>query len=297
MSAFRPFWVVRWLLDPAVLASTVVAALLLAFADIVTDAGTSALLRWLLRVPLAFIATEYALLLMRQAANGQRSPAPIELHNLRFIHGSGVILLAVLWLIGRPQWGWSLVALVLVPAVLAEYAMEQPLAQVLNPVNWVRTYSNLGACSLTLLLSTALLVLAIRSIVDFHYPLFVSYWLLLNVPAAWLLILGRCVYERRLELEFHPRHDPERTAERQRVTDRAQRSRFLDELYASVRANDTVRIRGLLEEHFSVLDPAARQHDAELVQERLHTWGDGAGTVYVRACLEQQLTPAGKRSA
>ena len=173
--------------------------------------------------------------------------------------------------------------------------MEQPLLQLLNPVNWVRTYVSFGASIFTLLLSTFLLIAAIQSIVHIRYPQFVRYWLLLNVPTAWLIVLGRSVFERRLELEFEPSQSPERAAERQRTTDQAQLSRFLDELYAKVRINDRPRIHNLMKEHFALLDPSARQHDADLVLQRLRTWGGGAGAAYVRGCLHEQMTPAIKR--
>lgn len=274
-----------------VLACSALAALVLTLADNATDVGTSAPLRWLVRVPLALIAAEYALRLMRQAANGHRSAGSLEVDNLRFIHGSGLLLLGLLWFVAQWHWGWSLVALVVVPAVLAGYAMELPLPQLMNPVTWVHTYSHLGSCLVAVLLSTSLLIAALQSTVHLAYPSFVRYWLLLNVPAAWVLVLGACVFERRMELEFEPIHDPERAAEKQRIIDRAPLPKFLDELYVYVRNDDRPRIQSLLQGYFSLLDPAAREHDADLVLQRLRAWGEGAGATYVRACLEEAIQP------
>lgn len=251
-------------------------------------------------VPLVFVLialANYSRDLLVAAANGM-DEAPVATVDLLAAFRLGPLLLwlllgggaaaALLWSAG-PLDGALVAGLVLClwPLALAALMLADGLAGALNPLEWLRTVTGLGAWYLVLLayavvlcalnFAAASLALALR--------LEIGVLSVLSLHAA----IGGALHLRRNELDYEPVRSPERAARRAAEERRQQRDRMFDGVYVHSRGTDWMRAAGPLEQWLQAATPELALADARELAARSREWGDPRGLALVTRALVAHL--------
>lgn len=234
---------------------------------------------WLLLVWL----TQYALHIIDDAANGVREAqtASVEMATAfldarAWVHPTLAVAIAVV-LYMNPSWPRLPVLLgaaLIFPASLGACAMSGHALHALHPGEIARAIRGLGLfypLVVAFVLGCALLGAFIVGHVDSMFLIVACVEMLLLVAYAGI---GGALYLRRRELDFEPRHSPERIAQRQEAERHAERQRFVDELYKDLRVRESTRAAENAARWLRASAPAQLKGDVHAILEAGRQWNE-----------------------
>jgi len=225
----------------------------------------------------------YSLRLIDDAANGVRvtSAASGEmmidpyLDARCWIHPAAGALLCLMHVL-HPRWPVAptlLAAALLFPLSLGACVMTGHARDAVSPATMLRVARGLGPwypglvafvvlCGLAALGLTRLLPLGTLRVASLEL-------LLLTTYAG----IGGALYERRLPLQFEPRHDPERAVMRKEAERTARRQHFIDGLYRDLRVHQVQRALDSTRQWLASAQPTELAGDVAAILAAGRSWG------------------------
>jgi hypothetical protein len=245
---------------------------------------------------------KYGFALLEAAANGEKD-APVASTEMMGpfgdvrawavpIIGSGLAIAA--WYSPPPlRIALIVVALGILPLAMTAMAVSDRFLDAFNPLAWWRSLRGIGAA--WPMLCVALCTLGVIGMLAWRaqlHPIFgiaVVEMLFLSAHA----LVGGIVHARRHELEFTPRHSPERARERGDAARALERQRMFDEIYTAVRVRRDDQAIATLDRWLATCDARQTGEDITALVAAGATWNEprGYGAVLrhlVGVCCERR---------
>jgi len=185
----------------------------------------------------------------------------------------------------------------LLPATVAVLGMGEPFFQAINPLMLFRVIRGLGPLYLLILLSIVVYTGILWSLARLDIWRFAWHVAGLVCELSFFSLIGGCIYLRRRQLGFEPRHSPERSAARDEAERVKVRARMIDDVFQQVRIGKHIEATRPLAKWFSDLDGETAARDAAYVAGQALGWDAPAGLNTLASTLIRHLLRAGRPDA
>ncbi len=255
---------------------------------------------------------KYAFALLDQAAHGG-SEAPVASVEMlgpfgdwrAWVHpllGSGIFLLVSRVSLPVPPLLVVAVALALWPASLAALAISHFAPDAINPVSLARAAIGLAGGYLALLAALAVAAALAAWSTRWGLPRVARFALWELLLLGFYAAVGGAIHQRRLALDFEPRHSPERKAERDQGERRARRQAMLDEAFTATRVRDLPRAAALLQDWLRAGPAALLADDVHAILAQSSRWPEArafglAARTVLAHCLATRNLPLALQAA
>jgi pentatricopeptide repeat protein len=248
---------------------------------------------------------KYCFVLLEQVADGAPEPpvmstemlSPLELRpwvQLGLIVGAVMLCMA---LGGTAALALGIAFTLLLPATIGVLGIGEPFFQAVNPVALFRMIRGLGPLYPAII--AGLLVYAAIQFVFFRLGAWsiVQHAVAIVCELSFFSLIGGCIFMRRRQLGYEPRHSPERTAAREEAERVKVRARMIDEVFQQVRIGKHIEATRPLGKWLGALDGETAARDSLYIAGQALGWEAPGGLNTLASTLIRHLLRAGRPDA
>jgi len=185
----------------------------------------------------------------------------------------------------------------LLPATIAVLGMGEPFFQAINPLMLFRLIRGLGPYYLLILLSIVFYGIILMLLARLGVWRIAWHATGVLCELSFFSLIGGCIYLRRRQLGFEPRHTPERAAAREEAERVKVRARMIDEVFQQVRIGKHVEATRPLAKWLSDLDGETAARDALFIAGQSLGWEAPGGLNTLASTLIRHMLRAGRPDA